>query len=475
MHSRGTFQGALVCALLLVPCENALAENIFEGPIQEIYRPDAYIWDGAVADFNNDGFFDFIISYSNPEAYEVFLNDGSGMMTSMGICASPLGRKVLCGDLNEDGNVDIILVYGKPDICFGNGDGTFGTPVELEWQWSGYPSLADLNDDNHLDVVSGCGDSIHVFLGDGLGSFEKHWGCQTGYVCISTDACDLDLDGIKDLFCSYHDEYASTEWGIVTFKGNGDGTFMEPDSCPVDPPNTVIKYISAGDFNEDSYPDIAGSGPADLDHYAVGIFINQQDGSFLPSDSVYYDLGGEATYGLASKDFDLDGHLDLSVSGISQIMPGYGNGYFSNDPEDLLFGEFGGSLRPADLDNDGDQDLFRFFVSSHKVYLYRNTIIQQDCEDDVSGCDAPSILSVSPNPCCGIATIRIENLPASENPELLIYDLDGRLVSTISGLGSDQGELQYALDTSGLAAGVYLLRASMSDPVLTANLVIMNQ
>ena len=470
MCNRKIYHTLILAIFLVIPIQTSLAENIFEGPVQEFYRPDGYIRDVVVADFNDDGLSDLVVTYSNTNSYEVFLSNGDGTVTSLGICTtSPVGWNIHSGDINEDGNVDLIYIHSTLYLLLGYGDGTFGVPIELPYLWSGYSSMKDLNSDGHLDVVTGPGDSVYVLLGDGLGGFEKSWGyCanQSDFCYLSEIACDLDLDGAQDLICAYYYGGGIADYAIATFKGYGDGTFMEPVSYYPYQSNTVIEYVETGDFNEDSYPDIAGAGEASLDQYAVAVFINQQDGTFVPSDSGYYEIGGGVQYGVVARDFDLDGHLDLSISGIGEIMPGYGNGYFSNDPEDLLSSELGGSTRPIDLDNDGDLDLIRAWISSHYMWLYLNTTINLGIEEGASGSLLNLIVEVSPNPFSSLVTVSASGF-ISNPSDLQIFDLSGRLITEIEPIinGSEAVYQWNGRSETGaeLPDGIYSARLSSDD------------
>ena len=373
MRNGKIYRAGILAVFIVIPIQPALAENIFEGPVQEFYRPDGYIQGAAVDDFNNDGLSDLVVTYSNTNSYEVFLSNGDGTITSLGICAtSPVGWNILCGDINEDGDEDLIFI-----------------------------------DDPHLLL------------------------------------------------------------------GNGDGTFIDPVSYPPYPSNTVIQYVESGDFNEDSYPDIAGAGEASLDQYAVAVFINQQDGTFVPSDSGYYEIGGSVQYGMEARDFDLDGHLDLSISGIGEIMPGYGNGYFSNDPEELLSGTFGGSTRPIDLDNDDDLDLIRAWIPSHYIWLYLNTTVQQGCSEGIVPCPGLQI-SAYPNPFS--TNVNIEIFGYSDVVgELQVFDLSGRSVAVIESVCAEGGAV-FRWDgesSSGdeLHCGIYTARLSSGNSVITEMLL----
>ena len=352
-------------------------------------------------------------------------------------------------------------------------NGTFGAPEDLGHFWGPCGSISDLNDDEHLDVVSLHGDSMHVFLGDGLGNFVKSWGYnkdQQHYYYMSTEVCDLDLDGDQDLICSYYD-HGPRSYGIAVFMGNGDGSFSEaPDIYGSYPANTVIQYIEAGDFNEDSYPDIAGGGYASLDEYAVGVFINQQDGTFLASDSAYYENGGAVQYSLEARDIDLDGHLDLSISGNSEIIPGYGDGYFSDDPDDALFSSGTAQilLRTLFLDLDSDLDILK--SGSNYMWVYLNTTIQLGCSEG-EGAVSRLVINASPIPFTSILHVSVEGI--SRTPAMLrVFSITGRLIDELACTSFVSGTAEFTWEAANRPPGVCIL--DYSDGISTVSARVLN-
>jgi hypothetical protein len=83
------------------------------------------------------------------------------------------------GDLNEDGHLDLLTGPGwfPPYVLFGRGDGTFtvGPTVDVAYQntFPAWPhALYDLNGDGHLDFIEDdSSGEIHVALGNGDGTF----------------------------------------------------------------------------------------------------------------------------------------------------------------------------------------------------------------------------------------------------------------------------------------------------------------
>jgi hypothetical protein len=127
----------------------------------------------AVADCNRDGNPDIVVACgtccgSSPDPKSghvaVLLGDGQGNFRAAPgapIKVAPSVRKLALGDLNGDGTVDIVAVeHDSYDVTVLLGDGRGGF-VEARGALTGsgqspnYPTLADLDRDGRLDIVTG--------------------------------------------------------------------------------------------------------------------------------------------------------------------------------------------------------------------------------------------------------------------------------------------------------------------------------
>jgi len=213
------------------------------------------------ADLNRDG---------NPDIVGggvVLLGNGDGTFSSP--IPMPFERaNVLHWDLadfNGDGKLDAIVVtaanfidnvYYTPytvSIALGNGDGTFGRPVQVRPP-DGYPAeivAADLNGDGKPDfayLVESTGNEI--FLNQGDGTFRRSVLSSGGVYghFATTAAADMDADGLDDLVQAV---YVNNDI-VITFS-KGDGTFrnfvtFEAGDAP--------ENIAVADLNGDGWLDV---------------------------------------------------------------------------------------------------------------------------------------------------------------------------------------------------------------------------
>src|ERR1700720_239907 len=86
----------------------------------------------------------------------------------------PIGTgccRVVTGDFNADGKLDLVVAYGAGSLAFLSGDGAGGFKPKIDFGAlsGGVQSLmtSDVNRDGKLDLVVESGAQIYVFLGRG--------------------------------------------------------------------------------------------------------------------------------------------------------------------------------------------------------------------------------------------------------------------------------------------------------------------
>jgi hypothetical protein len=300
----------------------------------------------VVADFNHDGMMD--IAVTTPTSIDVFLAQGNGQFQPYRSYPATTGANaIVVGDVNNDGNVDLIYTIGgglgRPGgyvkVLLGNGDGTFRVGKALHVaKFANSLALGDFNHDGNLDLAIGHSrTNVGVALGNGKGTFQAETLTNSGDQAGSVVVADFDGDGNLDI--------AAAGSRVDVLYGNGDGTF--PSAQEYGPSSSMLAVT---DVNSDGKPDIVTifhtSSATDL-----RVLVNQGNRNFAAKSSNTGGLLGP----LAVGDFNNDGKVDVAIAGLG-IMFGKGNGTFTT-PSVFYAGEGNGHLIAADLNGDHKTDV----------------------------------------------------------------------------------------------------------------------
>jgi len=217
--------------------------NDFASPISvDTWTEGWYPMDFAVADYNNDGNMDFVLTHYNSSNSELYLGNGDlTFIRSVLNDTSPLySIGADSADVNNDGNIDFITAeygsppieeIGKPDLPYdghnpyhiyvnlGNGDGTFTTTSFEASNATIGVTTGDFDNDDNADIITAYLGGWYFYQGNGDGTFQPSTmiaGVDAYFSPI--DNFDFDNDGDQDIIIGYL-------YSVHYYAGNGDATF----------------------------------------------------------------------------------------------------------------------------------------------------------------------------------------------------------------------------------------------------------
>ena len=373
-------------------------------------------------DFNNDGYIDlFVSSWGFDNQLRYFINDQKGGFEEQtkfaGILGVGGGLNLQHADYNNDGYLDVLVLRGAwfkeegkipNSLLRNNGDGTFTDVTVLAGIYHEAPtqtaSWADFNLDGYLDLFVGneSGETrfpCEIYYNNGDGTFtnviNKTVGEITGYIKGVTVG-DYNNDLLPDVYLSILGVENIllknvSQANQIRFENVSESTGIgEPD---VSFPTWFF------DYNNDGYEDILVSGyissvetAASIYASALGqephpwrprVYLNNKNGTFTDQ-SIKMGLTEPIfTMGCNYGDLDNDGFLDFYLAtgepNYNSIIP---NKMYRNNGgkafEDVTYaGGFGNIQKGhgvgfADVDNDGDQDIYTVMGGSYEGDIYHN-------------------------------------------------------------------------------------------------------
>ena len=187
-----------------------------------------------VEDFDNDGNLDIYYRYGATINYVHWGNDDFGFPTSSYPSPSFGFDRVTSGDIDSDGDVDVLGFSGndaKMQVVLNNGtrsftyEDTYTSVNSTSETFHYYPKTEDLNDDGYLDIIIPNSDGFQIMLNDGDGTFASPISYSSGdYDLQRVNAFDYDGDGDIDLSFYAENDSESTDHMFFAYN-DGTGSF----------------------------------------------------------------------------------------------------------------------------------------------------------------------------------------------------------------------------------------------------------
>jgi len=204
--------------------------------------------DMAVADFNEDGNLDFVMSHDFSGTCGLYLGHGdlSFSYTPLAGTAPSFSSGADAADFDNDGHADFVIAPDSYNhefyVSLGNGDGTFETLIFESYDLSPYDGVAaaDFNHDGNVDLAAAHSGYLDIYKGNGDGTFGsvlRYEGQEHSNSPL--DNYDFDGDGNQDL--------VAASYGVAVYMGNGNGTFTYKNTYG-DKNNGQLWSVSAAPF-----------------------------------------------------------------------------------------------------------------------------------------------------------------------------------------------------------------------------------
>lgn len=269
---------------------------------------------GVWGDYDNDGYLDLYVT-NDGTPNRLYHNHGNGTFTDVAVASGTAlvaqGRGAAWGDYDHDGRLDLYVVNVGPNVLYHNeGGGIFtnATTGPLGDAGSGQTAVwGDYDGDGDLDlyIANWSGQPNKLLRNDGGSFTDVSIASGTAGASSSTGATWVDYDNDGDL-----DLYVVNEDTNRLYRNDGVFPFVDVSAATHTNVPGTGRGASWGDFDNDGDLDLYVSDFAGPDHLlrqeACGVFADVTAMNGLASTT--------GNRGTAWADIDNDGDLDLYVA-----------------------------------------------------------------------------------------------------------------------------------------------------------------
>ncbi len=249
-------------------------------------------------------------------------------------------------DVDHDGDLDLVALANVA-LHFNDGAGGFSpAPQGLDMSSASDLALGDIDGDSDVDIVAAWNSSNPLAVGVSFlinvdGVFTQSANSLDTQGIVRIDLADVDGDGSLDLLCD-----SASDTSESLYLNNGTGEF------------TLHGYVSTVNFaRSTSFCDMNGDGTPDLVRAssALGVEVRLNDGHGNLSTAFSTAVSSDA---ICTADVDGDGDADIIAQDGARIRTLLNQGDGRQFTFDSEFGNsFAHELQACDIDDDGDQDI----------------------------------------------------------------------------------------------------------------------
>jgi hypothetical protein len=295
-----------------------------------------------------------------------------------------LGTELFACDINQDGLMDFVACHGTDDgeVSWweNNGYNEFiKHVVDDDLGYTRSVCAGDLNEDGNIDILAACWgeNSIYWYENDGDENWIKHYVDNNFTGPHTVDIKDVDNDGNLDVLCSSFDN-SSANSEIAWWRNEADTNWT--------------KQLISTRFQQS--PFIFGEdmdGDDDLDILACGelngeVYWWENDGNQGWTEHEI-DSHFDMAHTVFIRDVDLDGDMDVCGAACMSSKVAWWENDGSQSFTKHNMGTFIGALwfDVADLDNDGDRDFYGGGQGENHLAWWENdggSYTRHDLEDN---------------------------------------------------------------------------------------------
>ena len=301
----------------------------------------------AVNDFTGDAIPDVVSISQNDNKIGWYENDGNGNFGNEQVLSGSVvnASGLITVDLDSDTDIDILVgTESKISWYKNNGNGNFGSQILItnisgndQPQWE--IAVGDLDNDDDMDIISGCLLSIYWYENNGSGGFgnKQTLNFYSHLGITSLQSIDLDKDSDIDVLAGIGDmNYSSVKWY------ENDGSGFDVYSIVTYGGNIEYMFAMALEIDGDADTDILAA-PHSMTNDGFLIWMKNDGNENFSSEVTISD--------------------ELNISGL-----------FAND-----------------LDNDNDQDVIGISNQDNRIFSYTN-LLNNITHIDYPLCENDSIL-----------------------------------------------------------------------------------
>jgi hypothetical protein len=287
--------------------------------------------DIALGDFDADGDIDAVVVAEDDRIDLYYRNDGRGHFTSAKLPVAEVTNGVAKGDVDGDGDEDLITGNAGPNALWRNHDGTFvlsADSVPAKTSVSQDVQLADIDGDGDLDLVEANEGDNRILINDGSGQFTERadvFADTVGRESRQAALGDVDNDGDLDVvFGNVSLGYlrsqseAGKQIGFANrlFLNDGEGNFIQSFQFPREEFQTP--HIDLLDLDHDGDLDVLATDVLDFRQASNGrvrVYLNDGTGAFADkTDQVFPPTFVGNGWDAAIGDVNGDGKPDIYLA-----------------------------------------------------------------------------------------------------------------------------------------------------------------